>query len=43
MCSRMDKQKAVVPVAYRPARLICTMPTKGQEHYEERYRQRVLR
>jgi transposase len=50
MCSRMDKPKAVTAAAHKLARLIYTMLTKGQEYtdqgqdyYEERYRQRVLR
>ena len=49
MCSRMDKPKAVAAAAHKLARLIYTMLTKGQEYtdrgqeyYEERYRQRVL-
>ena len=50
MCSRMDKPKAVTAAAHKLARLIYTMLTKGeeytdqgQEYFEERYRQRVLR
>ena len=50
MCARMDKPKAVTAAAHKLARLIYTMLTKGeeytdqgQEYYEERYRQRVLR
>ena len=50
MCARMDKPKAVAATAHKLARLIYTMLTKGQEYtdqgedyYEERYRQRVLR
>ena len=50
MCSRMDKPKAITAAAHKLARLIYTMLTKGQEYtdqgqeyYEERYRQRVLR
>lgn len=50
MSSRMDKPKAVAATAHKLARLIYTMLTKGQEYtdqgqdyYEERYRQRVLR
>jgi hypothetical protein len=46
----MDKPKAVTAAAHKLARLIYTMLTKGQEYtdqgqdcYEERYRQRVLR
>jgi transposase len=50
MCSRMDKPKAVTAAAHKLARLIYTMLTKGedytdqgQDYFEERYRQRVLR
>jgi transposase len=50
LCSRMDKPKAVTAAAHKLARLIYTMLTKGeqytdqgQEHYEQRYRERVLR
>ena len=50
MCSRMDKPKAVTAAAHKLARLIYSMLTKGQEYtdqgqdyYEERYRERVLR
>ena len=50
LCSRMDKPKAVTAAAHKIARLIYTMLTKGQEYtdqgqdyYEERYRERVLR
>ncbi|WP_372450341.1 IS110 family transposase [Paraburkholderia aspalathi] len=50
MCSRMDKPKAVTATAHKLARLIYTMLTKGEEYtdqgqdyYEERYRERVLR
>jgi transposase len=50
MCSRMDKAKAVTAAAHKLARLIYTMLTKGEEYtdqgqdnYEERYRERVLR
>ena len=49
MCSRMDKAKAVTAAAHKLARLLYTMLTKGQEYtdkgqdyYEERYRQRVM-
>ena len=45
----MDKPKAVTAAAYKLARLIHTLLTKGEEYtdqgqayYEERYRQRVL-
>ena len=50
LCSRMDKPKAVTAAAHKLARLIYVMLTKGQEYtdrgqdyYEERYRERVLR
>jgi transposase len=50
MCSRMDKPKALTAAAHKLARLIYAMLTKGeeytdqgQEYYEERYRERVLR
>jgi transposase len=50
MCSRMDKPKAVTAAAHKLARLIYTMLTKGEEYtdqgqdyFEERYRQRVMR
>ena len=50
MCARMDKPKAVTVAAHKLARLIYTMLTsgeeytdRGQDYYEERYRQRVLR
>lgn len=50
MCSRMDKSKAVAAAAHKLARLVYTMLTKGQEYtdqgqdyYEARYRERVLR
>ncbi len=50
LCSRMDKPKAVTAAAHTLARLIYTMLTKGEEYtdqgqdyYEERYRERVLR
>ena len=46
----MDKPKAVTAAAHKLARLIYTMLTKGEEYvdqgqdyYEQRYRQRVLR
>ena len=49
MCSRMDKAKAVTAAAHKLARLVYAMLTKGQEYtdkgqdyYEERYRQRVM-
>ena len=40
--TEMDKPKAVAAAAHKLARLIYTMPTKGQDCYEERYRERVL-
>jgi transposase len=50
MCARMDKPKAITATAHKLARLIYTMLTKGEEYtdqgqdyYEERYRERVLR
>ena len=50
LCSRMDKPKAVNAAAHKLARLIYTLLTKGQEYtdqgqdyYEQRYHQRVLR
>ena len=50
MCSRMDKPKAVTAAAHKLARLIYSMLTKGEEYtdqgqdyFEERYRQRVMR
>lgn len=50
LCARMDKPKAVTAAAHKLARLIYTMLTKGEEYtdrgqdyYEERYRDRVLR
>lgn len=49
LCARMDKPKAVTAAAHKLARLIYTMLTHGQEYtdrgqdyFEERYRQRVL-
>ena len=46
----MDKPKAVTAAVHKLARLIYAMLTKGQEYtdqgqdyFEERYRQRVLR
>ena len=50
MCSRTDKPKTLTAAAHKLARLIYTMLTKGQEYtdqgqdyFEERYRERVLR
>jgi hypothetical protein len=49
MCARMDKPMAVTAAAHKLARLIYAMLTHGQEYtdrgqdyFEERYRQRVL-
>lgn len=49
LCARMDKPKAVTAAAPKLARLIYAMLTQGQEYtdrgqdyFEERYRQRVL-
>jgi len=46
----MDKPKAVTAAAHKLARLVYTILTKGEEYtdpgqdyYEERYRERVLR
>lgn len=50
LCMRMDKGKAVTAAAHKLARLIYAMLTKGaeytdagQDYFEERYRERVLR
>jgi transposase len=50
LCSRMDKSKAITAAAHKLARLIYAMLTKGEEYtdqgqdyYEERYRERVLK
>jgi transposase len=50
LCSRMDKAKAVTACAHKLARLIYAMLTQGeeyvdqgQEYYEEKYRQRVIK
>ena len=50
MSARMDKPKAIAAAAHKLARLIYTMLTKGEEYtdlgqdyFEERYRERVLR
>jgi len=50
LCTRMDKGKAVTTAAHKLARLIYTMLTRGeqytdqgQDYFEERYRERVLR
>ena len=49
LCARMDRAKAVTAAAHKLARLIYAMLTHGQEYtdrgqdyFEERYRQRVL-
>lgn len=49
LCGRLDKAKAITATAHKLARLIYTMLAKGteyvdkgQDYYEERYRQRVL-
>jgi len=49
MCARLDKSKAITAAAHKLARLIYAMLTKGseyvdrgQDYFEERYRQRVL-
>ena len=46
----MDKPKAIAAAAYKLARLIYTMLTKGEEytdqgqdHYENRYREQVVK
>jgi transposase len=50
MCARMDKPKAVTAAAHKLARLIYMMLTRGEEYtdrgqqyYEERFRERVVR
>ena len=50
LCARMDKPKAVTAAAHKLARLIYAMLTKGQayadqgqQYYEDRYRERVVR
>jgi len=50
MCARMDKPKAIAAAAHKLARLIYTMLTKGEEytdqgqdHYEKRYREQVMK
>ena len=50
MCGRMDKPKAVTAAAHKLARLIYTMLTRGEEYtdrgqqyYEDRFRERVVR
>lgn len=39
----MDKSKAVTATAHKLARLIYAMLTKGQDRFEERHRERVVR
>ena len=50
LCARMDKPKAVTAAAHKLARLIYALLThgqeytdKGQDYFEQRYQQRVLR
>lgn len=50
MCARLDKAKAVTAAAHKLARLVYFMLTKGEEYtdqgqdyFEERYRERVVR
>ena len=50
MCARMDKPKAVTAAAHKLARLIYLLITRGhdyvdqgQQYYEQRYRDRVVR
>jgi len=50
MCGRMDKPKAVTAAAHKLARLIYMMLTRGEEYtdrgqqyYEDRFRERVVR
>ena len=50
LCARMDKGKAITAAAHKLARLIYLMLTKGeayvdhgQDYYEQRYRERLLR
>jgi transposase len=49
LCARLDRAKAITATAHKLARLIYTLLTqgteyvdRGQDYYEERYRQRVL-
>jgi transposase len=49
LCARMDRAKAVTAAAHKLARIVFALLTKGQayvdqgqEHFEERYKQRVL-
>lgn len=50
MCARMDKPKAVTATAHKLARLVYVMLSRGEEfvdqgqqYYEQRYRERVVR
>ena len=50
MCARMDKGKAVTAAAHKLARMVYLMLTRGEEYvdqgqqyYEQRYRERVIR
>lgn len=50
LCARMDKPRAVTACAHKLAHLVYALLTKGEEyvdqgqdHYEERYRQRVVK
>jgi len=50
MCARMDKPKAIAAAAHKLARLVYTMLTKGEEYtdlgqdyYEKRYREQVMK
>lgn len=50
MCAKMDKPKAITAVAHKLARTVYFMLTKGeafvdqgQQHYEQQYRERVVR
>ncbi len=49
LAARLDRAKAITATAHKLARLIYTMLTKGteytdkgQDYYEERYRERVM-
>ena len=49
LCARLDRGKAITAAAHKLARLIYTLLTKGeqyvdrgQQYYEERYRQRLM-
>lgn len=50
LCARMDKAKAITACAHKLARLIYSLLTKGEDyvdlgqaHYEEKYRERVIK